>query len=313
MKKEREALEEIRCFISKIMWQKISRGGDERGKSGITWIEQFALYMCKGAGDQKKEAEKKDPLKSKQSLQKALAAFKVQCKRVKNFCIKEGEEHHLATSYCQANRLRKLGIDNRHAAIVGMPVLDEEDSITITQAILAMRGVNQKKHKEKQADGNLLLPIRTMAYKGAATAWMRSLKYKQDDAWIKMPIEMEMDTVTKEIIKSIRCPECGWMKNIEKYKVYGKVGFSRITCMQCHITSNASAWRCSCKLLWHKCEKHILRTLMNASDRVNGCFERGRHVVKRVSKVYFVPQGPFAFMNMKNMSRLQKRCRYKFQ
>ena len=58
-----------------------------------------------------------------------------------------------------------------------MLVLDEEDSITITQAILAMRGVNQKKHKEKQADGNLLLPIRTMAYKGAATAWMRSLIY----------------------------------------------------------------------------------------------------------------------------------------
>ena len=27
-------------------------------------------------------------------------------------------------------------------------MLDEEDSITITQAILAMRGVNQRKHKE---------------------------------------------------------------------------------------------------------------------------------------------------------------------
>ena len=87
------------------------------------------------------------------------------------------------------------------------------------------------------------------------------------------------------MVESISCPECGWQKNIEKYKVYGKVGFSRITCMQCHITANASTWRCSCKLLWHKCDKHILRTLMNAHDRVKGCFERGRHVIKRVNKV----------------------------
>ena len=143
-------MEEIGCFLSKIKWQKISNGGEERGESGITWIELYALYMCKGAGDQKNEAEKKDPLKPKQSMQEALAAFKVQCRRVKNFCIKEGEEHHLSTSYCQVNRLRKLEIDNCHAGIVGMPVLDEEDIITITQAILVMRGVKHKKHKEQK-------------------------------------------------------------------------------------------------------------------------------------------------------------------
>ena len=73
--KERKALEEIRCFLSKTKWQKISNGGEERGESGITWIELYALYMCKGAGDQKKEAEKKDPLKPKQSPQQNIGGF----------------------------------------------------------------------------------------------------------------------------------------------------------------------------------------------------------------------------------------------
>ena len=49
--------------------------GEERGESGITWIELYALYVCKGAGDQKKEAEKKDPLKPKQSPQQNIGGF----------------------------------------------------------------------------------------------------------------------------------------------------------------------------------------------------------------------------------------------
>ena len=105
-------------------------------------------YICaKEQGGPIREEEKQHPLREKQSLQKALAAFKVQCRRVKNFCLKEGEEHHLATSYCQVNRLRTLGIENRHPAIRGIPVLDDEDRKAITQAILAMRGMNQTKEK----------------------------------------------------------------------------------------------------------------------------------------------------------------------
>ena len=145
---------------------KDKQGRRDRRKNGITWIELYALYMCKGAGDPIREEEKNNPLKKKQRLQKALAAFKVECRRVKDFCIKEGEEHHLATSYCQVNRLGKLGIENKHAAIRGRPVLDDEDRKAITQAILAMRGMNQKtKDEEKHEAGTLQLPMRTMTYK----------------------------------------------------------------------------------------------------------------------------------------------------
>ena len=87
--------------------------------------------------------------------------FKIKCRRIANFCIKEGQEHHLATSYGHVIRLRKMGIVNKLPAILGMPILDEEDSITVTQAILAMRGVNQKKDKERHLEGTLKIANRT--------------------------------------------------------------------------------------------------------------------------------------------------------
>ena len=103
------------------------------------------MYMCKGAGKRMKETEKEGPLKPKQHLQTALAIFKIQCGRVRNHCIEEGDEHHLNTSTSKgAGRLRALGIDNGHAAIAGLPALDEKDALMVTQAILAMRGATRR-------------------------------------------------------------------------------------------------------------------------------------------------------------------------
>ena len=45
----------------------------------------------------------------------------------------------------------------------------------IMKAILAMRGINQKKHKFQHAEGTLELLPRPMAYKGTAHAWLRNL------------------------------------------------------------------------------------------------------------------------------------------
>ena len=125
-----------------------------------------------------------------------------------------------------------------------------------------------------------------MACKGNATAWMRGLKHKEGDDWTKIPTEDEEEgNIVKQIIMNIRCPECGSLKNIEKYKVFGKVGFGRITCMKCKRAAKASRWRCSCDLLWHKCKKHILRTLMHAHDCEKGCSMGSKHVIKKVNKV----------------------------
>ena len=70
-------------------------------------------------------------------------------------CIDEGDEHNLHTCYSQVNRLKAMGISNRHAAIMGMPTLNEEDATMVTQAVLAMRGVNQRKQKAMHAEGRL--------------------------------------------------------------------------------------------------------------------------------------------------------------
>ena len=93
-------------------------------------------------------------------MQKEVAAFKKRCRRINTLCVDEGDEEQLATSYSQKNRLRPMGILNKHPAIKGMPVLEEKETKVLTQAILAMRGVNQKKQKQMHEEGNLKLQER---------------------------------------------------------------------------------------------------------------------------------------------------------
>ena len=102
-------MEEVRRFISNVRCS--TEVQEEEG--GITWIELYALYMCKGAGEQMKKKQDENPLQGHQSLQNALAAFKVRCRRVRTFCIEEGDERHLATSYSQANRFKTMGIEKK--------------------------------------------------------------------------------------------------------------------------------------------------------------------------------------------------------
>ena len=150
----------------------------------------------------------------------------------------------------------------------------------LTQAILAMRGVNQQKHKEQHEEGSLKLQNRPMAYKGIETAWMRSLDLGKKENWISEPAIPDGPIQNKTILRCISCPKCGKEKNVEKYKVYGKVGFSRIKCMRCSSVASAQEWRCKCNLLWPKCETHILKTLMQAIQRCKATPGRGKVIKK---------------------------------
>ena len=67
-----------------------------------------------------------------------------------------------------------LAISNRHAAIRGMPKLNDDDARRVTAAILAMRGVNQRKQKLTHQDGNLKLHRRPLAYKTLSRALLRN-------------------------------------------------------------------------------------------------------------------------------------------
>ena len=86
-KEERRSMEEARCFLTNVRWSTENRNKEP----GITWIELFALYMCKGAGEQSKRKQEENPLQEHQSLQKAMAAFKKRCRRIRTFCMDEGD------------------------------------------------------------------------------------------------------------------------------------------------------------------------------------------------------------------------------
>ena len=175
-----------------------------------------------------------------------------------------------------------MGIVNKHAAIKGMPVLKCEDVKMMTQAILAMRGVNQRKMKEVHEEGNLKLQEKALASKGTSTAWMRSLELGNKEDWTQEPAMPDGPEARKVTLREISCPKCGHEKNVERYKVYARVGFSRVTCMRCKQVTNAQEWRCGCKLLWPKCEVHTLRTLINAMHRC--ATSKGSKVIKKGMK-----------------------------
>ena len=135
----------------------------------LDWSCSFFIWQREQT-EKVKRMQEENPLQGHQSLQKAVAAFKVRCRRVRIFCLEEGDEEQLATSYSQKNRLRTMGIANKHAAIKGMPVLKDEEAKMMTQAILAMRGVNQRRMKELHEEGNLKLQEKVLASKGTSTA-----------------------------------------------------------------------------------------------------------------------------------------------
>ena len=90
--------------------------------------------------------------------------------------------------------------------------MSEEDARRINSAILAMRGVNQKK-KKKQAhqDENLKLHRRPLAYKGLSRAWPRRLAIvKDEDDWPKAPMTEDEPDKAKVPSNQIGCPECSY-------------------------------------------------------------------------------------------------------
>ena len=55
-------------------------------------------------------------------------------------CTEEEDELYTNVSYARENRLQGLAISNKHAAIVGTPIIDKDEAEMIVKAILAMRG-----------------------------------------------------------------------------------------------------------------------------------------------------------------------------
>ena len=96
------------------------------------------LYPWKGVEDEE-EKSKADPLTQPQKLGRQLATFTKMCKKVTKHTVEEDQEWRLGTSCVMLNRLREAGIDNRQAAIRGMPEVSQEDGEKVMTILMALR------------------------------------------------------------------------------------------------------------------------------------------------------------------------------
>ena len=110
---------------------------------GVSWLELYLYYTMHGGA---KEGQQGRLLAKSQTLQSSMKEFKKRVRQISKHCVKVEDEWRFHTCQGRTNRMNELAICNRHAAIRGMPATEEEEEAQmITKAVLAMRGVDQKK------------------------------------------------------------------------------------------------------------------------------------------------------------------------
>ena len=90
-----------------------------------------------------------DAITSNQSMANFKAAVRWTAARG----IAKEDDCHFSTSYARSNRLSPLGITNKHAAIKGLPILDEDEAKAVAKDIMLAKGLlktkSRKRHMKK--------------------------------------------------------------------------------------------------------------------------------------------------------------------
>ena len=147
-------------FLSHTRW-----AVTEQAEGGLTWLELFIWYTMHSGPDEK------TPLDAKRILPAELANFKASIRRVNLHCVAERDEWNLQTSYARGNRLHKVAVSNKHATLRGSPKIDPKEAEAITRAMLAMRGLKDKKHFDAHAKGQLRLRSWPLTYRSSVVNW----------------------------------------------------------------------------------------------------------------------------------------------
>ena len=134
-KGEEQYIKKVRSFLGKMEWSE-----EEDDGGGISWLELYTLYAIHGGADDDKEAREKKPLAKIPTLQAQLASFRKAVRKLKQIAICDEQQWIADTSYIQKNRMWGAAVENRQAAIRGLPKLQEEDAVRVMKAILATRG-----------------------------------------------------------------------------------------------------------------------------------------------------------------------------
>ena len=166
----------VQSFLRKLNWR-----SEENEEGGITWIELYALYSIHGGSRSEDERRKADPLKKPPMLQAQVAEFKKSVRKIGKFTVSITQEWHLQTSKVMRNRLSKAAINNRQAAIKGMPVMTKEDAQRVMRTLLVLRGIDKVKNMEAWEEGGLEVTPGSIKLQGVAQKW-RS-KVEQGERW----------------------------------------------------------------------------------------------------------------------------------
>ena len=244
---ERTAAQRIQNFISKIQ-----RVDEKREEGGITWLELYIWYFIH------KGTEEELLLEPKDILQKEMAKFKQAIRAIANNTVDQDEEWHLQTCYARKNRFSGIAISNKHAAIQGIPYINEEDAKKITVALLAMKGAYKKKHREAHQDDNLKLHKKPLTYRGSAAEWKRVTAKGED--WTKHAAPHVKDLEPEETLKKLICPECGAKNDAARFKLKQKSNLSNLKCTTCMKVNSSKYWSCTCGIRWLKCRMHVKRS-----------------------------------------------------
>ena len=102
-----------------------------------------------------KQASEADPLRRPTLMEMQLAEFKKAVRKIKNHAVQESDEWHMDACYAVNNCLRKAAVENKQAAIKGIPCISEEEAIAITRMVLALRGIHGGKQIEAWGSGEL--------------------------------------------------------------------------------------------------------------------------------------------------------------
>ena len=77
-------------------------------------------------------------------MQMQIATFKETVRKIKKRSAKEEGEWRFGACDVPKNRLKGAAVENRQAAIKGLPCLNEDDAEKVMRMVLALRGINRK-------------------------------------------------------------------------------------------------------------------------------------------------------------------------
>ena len=139
-----------------------------------------------------------------------------------------------------------------------MPEVSKEDGEKVMRILMALRGLENKKHLEEWESGQLKVLPKKLNLQGTVQAWRKAVKAGarwnnevQGAREMADGVAAELRQTTK--LLEIHCPTCNVSHEVAKMKLVSKTGgFSNLKCKagRCGQTASSIEWRCRCNRMW---------------------------------------------------------------